>query len=153
MKEIIVDALMTLGSAAVVAAITCGVRLICAKISTEKQKAKKAGNIALINAFSTAESILTTVTNTVVGKIEQVSAGELRTLVKSGKADREALVALSKDAYNEIVATVQPEIMAQLTTTIKDSESYIMSLIEDAVRKVKLQSELVPKTEGGGSDA
>ena len=153
MKGIILDALVTVASAGLTAIILCAVRWVVAKISTQKQKAIEAKNTALASAFGAAESILTTVTNTVVGKIEQITAGELRTLVKSGEADREQLVALAQRAYNEIVATVQPEVLSELNGVIADSETYILSKIEDAVRKVKLQSEGTQQTEGGDSDA
>lgn len=146
MKEIIMDVLVTVTSAGVTAMVVCAARWVGAKVSTQKQKAVEAKNTALASAFGAAEKILTTITDTVVGKIEQVTAGELRMLVKSGAADREQLVALAKDAYNEIVATVQPEVMDEMSGAIKDSEAYILSKIEDAVRKVKLQFG------GGGTD-
>ena len=133
----------------ITAVILCGARWIVAKISTQKQKAVEAKNTALASAFGTAESILTTITDTVVGKIEQVTAGELRALVKSGAADRKALTSLAGEAYKEIVATVQPDVMNELTNVIADSEAYILSKIEDAVRKVKLQSIGTLQTEGG----
>ena len=152
MKEIIMDALVTIASAGITALILCGTRWVVAKISVQKQKALEAKNTAMVSAFGTAETILTTITDTVVGKIEQVTAGELRALVKSGDASRDELVALAQEAYREIVATVQPEVFNELSGVIKDSEAYILSKIEDAVRKVKLQSEGKLQTEGGGSD-
>lgn len=153
MKEILMDALVTVTSTCFIAILVCGARWIGVKISTQKQKAIEAKNTALASAFGTAETILTTITDTVVGKIEQVTAGELRALVKSGDASRDELVALAQEAYREIVATVQPEVFNELSGVIKDSEAYILSKIEDAVRKVKLQSEGKLQTEGGGSDA
>ena len=151
MKEIIMDTLVTIASAGMTAVIVCGARWVGTKISTQKQKAVEAKNIALASAFGTAESILTTITNTVVGKIEQVTAGELRELVKSGAADRKQLTALARDAYNEIIATIQPEVLSSLSNVIADSETYILSKIEDAVRNVKLQPKIT--AEGGGADA
>lgn len=153
MKEIIMETLVTLVSAEIIAIIMCCTRWLVAKISTQKQKAIEAKNTALASTFGTAETILTTITDTVVGKIEQVTAGELRSLVKSGNASRDELVALAGDAYREIVATVQPEVFNELSVVIKDSEAYILSKIENAVRKVKLQSKNKLQTEGGGSDA
>lgn len=152
MKEIIMDALVTISSAGITALILCGTRWVVAKISVQKQKALEAKNTAIASAFGTAETILTTITNTVVGKIEQVTAKELRALVKSGNASRDELVALAGDAYREIVTTVQPEVFSELSGVIKDSESYILSKIEDAVRIVKLQSEGKLQAGGGGSD-
>ncbi len=151
MKEIILDSLVTIASAGVTAIILCVVRWVVANISTQKQKAVEAKNTALASAFGAAESILTSITNTVVGKIEQVSAGDLRNLVNNGDADREELVALARKAYEEIVTTVQPEVLRELNGVVADSEAYILSKIEDAVRKVKLQSEGV-KPEGGDAD-
>ena len=151
MKEIVMDAVVTVASTCIIAILVCGAKWMGAKISTQKQKAFEAKNTALASAFGAAESILNTITNTVVGKIEQVSARDLRNLVKSGQADREELVALARKAYEEIVTTVQPEVLRELNGVVADSEAYILSKIEDAVRKVKLQSEGV-KPEGGDAD-
>lgn len=153
MKEIIMDTLVTIASAGMTAVILCGARWIVAKISTQKEKAVEANYTALASVFGTAESILTTVTNTVVGKIEQVTAGELRAMVKSGTADRKQLTALATEAYDEIIATIQPEVLSSLSDVIADTETYILSKIEDAVRNVKLQPNSKPTTEGGVTDA
>ena len=53
---------------------------------------------------------------------------------------------MSKEADDEIVATLGPMVFEEMSGVIVDSEKYILSKIEDAVRKVKLQ------TGGGGSD-
>ncbi|MBP3339800.1 MAG: hypothetical protein J6L69_10390 [Lachnospiraceae bacterium] len=146
MKELIMETLVTIGSAGLVAIIGCAGRWICSKIATEKQKAIVTKNTALQSAFTAAEIIISTTVDTVVGKIEQVKAADLRQLVKNGTKDRAELVALSKEAYDEIVATLGPMVFEEMSGVIVDSEKYILSKIEDAVRKVKLQ------TGGGGSD-
>jgi hypothetical protein len=73
----------------------------------------------------------------VVGKIEETTAKKLREAVKDGKVDRQELVKLSHEAYKEIMATIDPITITLIETQIKDVETYIMGLIENAVRDVK----------------
>ena len=77
MKELIMETLVTIGSAGLVAIIGCAGRWICSKIATEKQKAIVTKNTALQSAFTAAEIIISTTVDTVVGKIEQVKAGSI----------------------------------------------------------------------------
>jgi hypothetical protein len=72
-----------------------------------------------------------------VAKIEQTVAGELRQAVKDGKVDRAELLALGKRAYNEVLATVEPEVVKVLQENLGDLKTYLESSIETQIKHVK----------------
>ncbi|MCR4442948.1 MAG: hypothetical protein QHH10_12005 [Peptococcaceae bacterium] len=77
---------------------------------------------------------------TVVGRIEETVAKQIRIAVKEGVKNRQDLVALSRAAYDEIMATVEPALVETIKTQIKDIETYTFGLIENAVVQVKARS-------------
>lgn len=139
MRKIIIDTFVTVGSTLIIALIGYGFRLVSSKIAAEKAKAQANEKNLLAAAFTSAETVLNATVNAVVGKIEQVTAGALREAVKNGTADRKELMALARTAYNEVIATVSPTVMAELEKVINDSEQYILDKIENSVRAVKLE--------------
>lgn len=72
-----------------------------------------------------------------VEKFEQTVAATLRQEVKEGKADREALLKLGQDAYDEVIKTVGPEVLAVLQENFGDYVTYIKNTIESKVFQVK----------------
>lgn len=90
--------------------------------------------------FETAEKTIEAATKAAVGKLEQVSAKELREKVKNGLADREALGALANEAFDEIMKTVSPDVIAVLKQGITDVESYVKNEIETQVGLLKSKS-------------
>lgn len=69
--------------------------------------------------------------------MEQTTARALRDLVKSGKADREELLALGKTVFDEVKSSVGPEAQRVITKNLGDFDAYLMKCIEDAVLRVK----------------
>ncbi|GAB6170768.1 hypothetical protein JCM15765_02460 [Paradesulfitobacterium aromaticivorans] len=72
-----------------------------------------------------------------VTKMEQTVAGELRQAVKDGKVDREELLAIGKQAVDEVVSMTGPELMVILEKTFGDAQTFIENTIETKVREVK----------------
>ena len=140
MKEILINSAITIISALLVGTLTYICRFLSSKIAVQKQKAISEKNGALAKTFNAVENILNAVTSTVVGKIEQTTAGELRQRVKSGTANREELTILAKDAYYEILDMLKPSVLEQLQAVSNDWEQYIKDKIEDAVRKIKIET-------------
>lgn len=87
--------------------------------------------------LETAEKTVEIVTKGVVGKLEQVSAKDLREKVKSGLAEREELLALADKAFNEIVKTISPDLLKELNNGIRDIEGYIRNEIETQLGLIK----------------
>lgn len=72
-----------------------------------------------------------------VRAIEQTAAKELREAVKRGSASREELVQLSRRAFDEIMATMEPQYLGVLSATLGDIDQYIRSTIESKVLELK----------------
>lgn len=72
-----------------------------------------------------------------VGAMEQTTAKALRDAVKVGKGDREKLVALGKQVFDEVKAAIAPDAQAVITRNLGSFDAYLTKCIEDAVRRVK----------------
>jgi len=72
-----------------------------------------------------------------VGAMEQTTAKTLRDAVKVGNGDREKLVALGKQVFDEVKAAITPDAQALITKNLGSFDSYLTKCIEDAVRRVK----------------
>jgi hypothetical protein len=77
------------------------------------------------------------VTEKVVQKIEQTTAGKLREAVKDGKVNRQELLKLSDQAYREVVSMIGPEAARIIEESFGDFSNYIISTIEAKVLALK----------------
>lgn len=73
-----------------------------------------------------------------VRKFEQTVATDLRNKVKVGEVDRGQLLDLGKQAYNEVVKTIEPDARKVLEETLGDFETYVKNTIETQVHQMKL---------------
>ena len=95
----------------------------------EDESARK----VLDNALADVENLATKS----VGAMEQTTAKALRDAVKSGAANREDLLALGKQVFNEVKAAIAPEAQKVITDNLGSFDKYLTAVIEDAVLKVK----------------
>ncbi|MEF2965654.1 guanylate kinase [Paenibacillus sp. M1] len=72
-----------------------------------------------------------------VKSIEQTAAKAIREGVKSGTTSRDDLLVLGRQAYDEVIKTLEPEYLAVLTTTLGDVDAYIQHTIESKVLELK----------------
>lgn len=72
-----------------------------------------------------------------VGAMEQTTAKALREAVKGGKASREELVALGKQVFDEVKASIAPEAQRVITKNLGSFDEYLTKCIEAAVLKIK----------------
>ena len=72
-----------------------------------------------------------------VGAMEQTTAKALRDAVKLGSGDREELLALGKQVFDEVKVAITPEAQAIITKNLGSFDAYLTKCIEDAVRRVK----------------
>lgn len=86
-----------------------------------------------------------------VGKFEQIVAGELRKSVKDGKVNREELLSIGKQAVDEVMSMIGPEISVILFQHLGDVRTFVENTIEKKVLDLKspvqptsLQINLVP---------
>ncbi|SKC68446.1 hypothetical protein SAMN02194393_03460 [Maledivibacter halophilus] len=126
----VVLGLVTLGGAYATLYIQRATKKV--KIETQRIEEEKQRDI-----LWTALDRLEDVAFKTVNKIEEVSAKNLRQLVKGGKIDKEKLEDLAVVAYNEIIDILEPEYLDALESTLGDAETYILNTIEEKVKKVK----------------
>lgn len=105
-----------------------------AKVQTQTAQIKDESSRKLLNDTLADVENLAIVT---VGSIEQTTAAALREAVKDGKADREELLALGKQAFDEVKAAIAPEAQKVITDNLGSFDGYLSKLIENAVRRVK----------------
>ncbi len=97
------------------------------KIADEKQRA----------LVKDALENLNTIAAKTVTQIEQTTAKALRESVKDGKTDRNELLALANQAYNEILSTMKPEYVELLQKELGNFNKYIKDTIEEKVFELK----------------
>lgn len=95
----------------------------------EDESARK----VLDNALADVENIATKS----VGAMEQTTAKALRDAVKSGAANREDLLALGKQVFNEVKAAIAPEAQRVITKNLGSFDEYLTKCIEAAVLEIK----------------
>ena len=69
-----------------------------------------------------------------VGAMEQTTAKALR---EGGKASREELVALGKQVFDEVKASIAPEAQRVITKNLGSFDEYLTKCIEAAVLEIK----------------
>lgn len=91
-----------------------------------------------------------------VGAMEQTTAKALREAVKAGTAEREQLLALGQQVFDEVKAAVAPEAQAAIGKNLGDFDTYLKNVIENAVRQVKEETPYItlaePVTEEAGAE-
>lgn len=103
-----------------------------AKAKTAQIKDEAARNL-LDNALDDVENLAVKS----VGAMEQTTAKALRDAVKLGNGDREKLLALGKQVFDEVKAAITPDAQAVITKNLGSFDAYLSKCIEDAVRCVK----------------
>ena len=131
------DALLNVVLAVIALAGAYGVyfiRLGAAKLKEQTAQIKdEAGRKVLEDALDDVVNLATVS----VGAMEQTTAKALREAVKGGKASREELVALGKQVFDEVKASIAPEAQRVITKNLGSFDAYLTKCIEDAVLKVK----------------
>ena len=138
----VMDLVVSVATALVGLASACAIyyiRQATAKVQAETARIQDQAQAELIRH---ATQRLEDVAEKTVAKIEQTVAGELRQAVKDGKVDRAQLLALGKKAYDEVLATVEPEVVQVLQENLGDLKSYLESTIEAQVKKLKDRGEV-----------
>lgn len=113
------------------------------KVQTAQIEDESARKV-LDNALADVENLATKS----VGAMEQTTAKALRDAVKSGAANREDLLALGKQVFNEVKAAIAPEAQKVITDNLGSFDDYLTKCIEDAVLKVKQSDPFITLPEG-----
>lgn len=116
------------------AAATYGVTKLTAK---SKAQTQQINDEALRKKLDDAIDDVDEVTTKTVGCIEQTTAKDLRQAVKDGKASKDDLISLSKQAAQEIKAQIQPDVQALIAKNFGSFEDYLVKCIETKVLQIK----------------
>lgn len=72
-----------------------------------------------------------------VNAMEQTTAQAVRDGVKQGVKDRDELLALGRQVFDDVKAAIAPEAQKVITENLGSFDDYLTKCIEDAVLKVK----------------
>jgi len=110
------------------------IRLAVVRVKAQtKQIEDKTARELLENALNDVERLAAKA----VGCTEQTTAKALREAVKAGTGDREKLLALGKDVFNEVNQEIGPEKQEIILKNLGSFDHYLEQCVEDAVRKIK----------------
>lgn len=117
---------------------TYGIHKLTEKVKAQTAQLKDEEARRLLNNALQDVEELTTVT---VAAIEQTTAKSLREAVKDGKVDRSELLALSKQAADEISAALKPEAQKIIEENLGSFRDYLSKLIEEKVLELKAMTQ------------
>lgn len=121
------------------------IKLAATKVKAQTAQIKdESGRKLLENALDDVVRLATVS----VGAMEQTTAKALRDAVKSGAADREKLLALGKQVFEEVKAAIGPEAQKVITDNLGSFDNYLTKCIEDAVLQVKQNDPYITLPEG-----
>ena len=121
------------------------IRLGASKLKAQTaQISDESARKVLDNALADVASLATLSVNA----MEQTTAKALREAVKSGTANREELLALGKQVFDDVKATIAPEAQKVITENLGSFDNYLTKCIEDAVLKVKQSDPFITLPEG-----
>ena len=110
------------------------IRLAGAQVKAQTKKIEDESARALLeDALDDVERLATKA----VGYTEQTVAKALREAVKAGTSDREKLLALGRDVFNEVKREIGPETQEIIVKHLGSFDHYLEQCIENAVLKIK----------------
>lgn len=110
------------------------IRLAGAQVKAQTKKIEDESARALLeDALDDVERLATKA----VGYTEQTVAEALREAVKAGTGDREKLLALGRDVFNEVKREIGPETQEIIVKHLGSFDHYLEQCIENAVLKIK----------------
>ena len=107
------------------------------RLGTSKLKAAQIEDASTRKVLDDALEDVANLATLSVGAMEQTTAKALREAVKGGKASREELVALGKQVFDEVKASIAPEAQRVITKNLGSFDEYLTKCIEAAVLEIK----------------
>lgn len=104
------------------------------KVKAQTAQIKDAGSRKL---FEDAIADVASLAALSVNAMEQTTARALRDAVKTGTKNRNDLLALGRQVFDEVKAAIAPETQRVITANLGSFDAYLTKCIEDAVLKVK----------------
>lgn len=138
-KEIIITVSAAVMMALAAMALRRAFWLLREMLKKSRAEAEAAGNKAAAAAYDMAVTVLDSITEITVSRIEATQAAAVRKAVKSGEKAFTELTRFSEDAYQDIVAQLTPYVLASLETCVRNTEKLIRNKIEEVLPKVKYE--------------
>lgn len=136
-KEMIITGLAAVIMTLVVIVMHRAAEVLRELLKKNKADAEAAGNKAAVAAYEMAITVLDSITEITVSRIEATQAAAVRKAVKNGEKAFTELTRFSEDAYQDILEQLTPGIMAALETCVENTELLIRNKIEEVLPKVK----------------
>ncbi|MCM1304587.1 MAG: hypothetical protein NC305_13395 [Lachnospiraceae bacterium] len=147
-KEIIITALAALALTLLAIAIRRALEVLNNLLVIKKAEAEAAGNRSASEAYGMAITVLDSIAEITVSRIEATQAATVRKAVKSGEKPFTELTRCSEEAYQDILGQLSPYVMAALETCVGNTERLIRNKIEEVLPRVKTDYRLLEdKTE------
>lgn len=136
-KELVITLLAAVMMTLVIIAMRRASEVLRELLKKSREEAEAAGNNAVAAAYDMAISVLDSIAEITVSRIEATQAAAVRKAVKNGEKAFTELTKLSEEAYQDIVAQLRPCVMESLETCVADTERLIRNKIEEVLPKVK----------------
>ena len=136
-KEVIITLLVAAVMTLSIMVIRRALAVLRELLEKNKAEAEAADNKAAAAAYEMAISVLDSIAEITVSRIEATQAAAVRKAVKKGEKAFTELTKLSEDAYQDILAQLAPCVMNSLETCVADTERLIRNKIEEVLPKVK----------------
>ncbi|MCM1057714.1 MAG: hypothetical protein NC517_08915 [Firmicutes bacterium] len=137
LKEMIITVFVAVALTLVIMVLNRAAEVLRESLKKNKSEAEAAGNKAAATAYEMAITVLDSIAEITVSRIEATQAAAVRKAVKSGEKAYTELTRFSEDAYQDILEQLTPSVMAALETCVDDTEQLIRNKIEEVLPRVK----------------
>ena len=137
LKEILMSILTAVGITVALIIVRRVTEILNTFLEKKKAEAEEAQNKSAATAYAMAITVLTSITESTVSRIETTQAAAVRKAVKNGEKEFTELTKLSDDAYRDIVEQMSPVVMEALESCVDDTEALIRNKIEEVLPKIK----------------
>lgn len=141
-QSALTESLVTLSLACISLLSAYGVYYIRQAVNKVKEQTSQMKDEQLRKQLENALGDVETLSTVTIGAIEQTTAKQLREAVRNGVADREELLKLGRQAYDEIRRKVTPEAQQLITKNLGSFDDYLLKLIETKVLELKALTEV-----------
>lgn len=136
-RSALIELLTSLALSVITLAGSYGIYYIHVGVSKVKEQTAQIKDARSRKLFEDAITDVASLAALSVNAMEQTTARALRDAVKTGTKNRNDLLALGRQVFDEVKTTIAPETQRIITANLGSFDAYLTKCIEDAVLKVK----------------
>ena len=136
-RSALIELLTSLALSVITLAGSYGIYYIHVGVSKVKAQTAQIKDARSRKLFEDAITDVANLAALSVNAMEQTTARALRDAVKTGTKNRNDLLALGRQVFDEVKAAIAPETQRVITANLGSFDAYLTKCIEDAVLKVK----------------